>query len=92
LLLVNIDLQSLVNKTSARTYQKGIGPLTFTLMFCLQAPDLFPLGDAVVNTIKELLDIQRRKDTKKWSPHRSMATFYCGTITSKRNRTIVYQY
>jgi DNA-3-methyladenine glycosylase II len=66
-------------------------------MFCLQAPDLLPLGDvAVVNTIKELLDIHEKEamelHTKKWSPHRSMATFFCGTITSKRNRTIVYQY
>jgi DNA-3-methyladenine glycosylase II len=31
-------------------------------MFCLQAPDLFPLGDvAVVNTIKELLDIHEKE-------------------------------
>jgi DNA-3-methyladenine glycosylase II len=48
-------------------------------MFCLQAPDLFPLGDvAVVNTIKELLDIHEKSHGatyKKWSPHRSMATF-----------------
>jgi 3-methyladenine DNA glycosylase/8-oxoguanine DNA glycosylase len=30
-------------------------------MFCLQAPDLLPLGDvAVVNTIKELLDIHEK--------------------------------
>jgi DNA-3-methyladenine glycosylase II len=45
------------------------------------SPDLFPLGDvAVVNTIKELLDIHEKEamelHTKKWSPHRSMATFF----------------
>jgi DNA-3-methyladenine glycosylase II len=42
---------------------KGIGNWTIDvyLMFCLQAPDLFPLGDvAVVNTIKELLDIHEK--------------------------------
>jgi DNA-3-methyladenine glycosylase II len=44
------------------------------------SPDLLPLGDvAVVNTIKELLDIHEKEamelHTKKWSPHRSMATF-----------------
>jgi DNA-3-methyladenine glycosylase II len=49
-------------------------------MFCLQAPDLLPLGDvAVVNTIKEF-DIHEKEameiHTKKWSPHRSMATFF----------------
>jgi DNA-3-methyladenine glycosylase II len=59
---------------------KGIGNWTIDvyLMFCLQAPDLLPLGD-VANTIKELLDIHEKEamelHTKKWSPHRSMATF-----------------
>jgi 3-methyladenine DNA glycosylase/8-oxoguanine DNA glycosylase len=61
-------------------------------MFCLQAPDLLPLGDAVVNTIKELLDIQKKERYKKMESASLDGYFYCGTITSKRNRTIVYQY
>jgi DNA-3-methyladenine glycosylase II len=57
-------------------------------MFCLQAPDLF-LGDvAVVNTIKELLDIHEKEamelHTKKWSPHRSMATFFVALLPQKK--------
>jgi DNA-3-methyladenine glycosylase II len=57
-------------------------------MFCLQAPDLLPLGDvAVVNTIKELLDIHEKEamelHTKKWSPHRSMATFIVALLPQK---------
>jgi DNA-3-methyladenine glycosylase II len=76
----NIDLQSLVNKTPLQVREelikiKGIGNWTIDvyLMFCLQAPDLLPLGDvAVVNTIKELLDIHEKEamelHTKKWSP------------------------
>jgi DNA-3-methyladenine glycosylase II len=100
----NIDLQSLVNKTPLQVREelikiKGIGNWTIDvyLMFCLQAPDLLPLGDvAVVNTIKECLIFTRRKP---WSYILKMESasldgyfFYCGTITSKRNRTIVYQY
>jgi DNA-3-methyladenine glycosylase II len=64
----NIDLQSLVNKTPLQVREelikiKGIGNWTIDvyLMFCLQAPDLLPLGDvAVVNTIKEL-DIHEKE-------------------------------
>jgi DNA-3-methyladenine glycosylase II len=65
----NIDLQSLVNKTPLQVREelikiKGIGNWTDVyLMFCLQAPDLLPLGDvAVVNTIKELLDIHEKEE------------------------------
>jgi DNA-3-methyladenine glycosylase II len=77
---------------------KGIGNWTIDvyLMFCLQSSDIIPLGDiAVVNTIKELLDIHDKKEmeiyTEKWSPYRSAATFllwhhYLG----KRKRKVVY--
>jgi DNA-3-methyladenine glycosylase II len=58
----------LVNKTPLQWEElikiKGIGNWTIDvyLMFCLQAPDLLPLGDvAVVNTIKELLDIHEKE-------------------------------
>jgi DNA-3-methyladenine glycosylase II len=65
-------------------------------MFCLQEPDLIPLGDiAVVNTIKELLDIHDKQEmeihTKQSSLYRSYATFLLWHYyLKKRNRTITY--
>jgi 3-methyladenine DNA glycosylase/8-oxoguanine DNA glycosylase len=50
-------------------------------MFCLQAPDLLPLGD-MVNTIKELLDIHDKEGkihAKQWSPYR-LCDLSFGTI------------
>jgi DNA-3-methyladenine glycosylase II len=101
----NVDLESLASKTPEQVREelikiKGIGNWTIDvyLMFSLQAPDLIPLGDvAVVNTIKELLDINEKEamelHTEKWSPHRSYATFLLWHYyLKKRNRTIVYQY
>lgn len=62
---------------------KGIGHWTIDvyLMFCLQSPDIIPLGDiAVVNTIKELFDIHTKEEmavyAEKWKPYRSTATFF----------------
>jgi DNA-3-methyladenine glycosylase II len=101
----DIDLESLPTKTADQVRQelikiKGIGNWTIDiyLMFCLQAPDLLPLGDiAVVNTMKELLDIHEKDamqiHAEQWSPHRSYATFLLWHYyLKKRNRTIVYQY
>ena len=98
-----LDLESLPNKTTQRVRDelikiKGIGNWTIEiyLMFCLEAPDLLPLGDiAVVNTIKELLDIHDKVameiHTLKWSPHRSLATYILWHhYLNKRNRTVVY--
>ena len=98
-----LDVESLANKPAEKVREelikiKGIGNWTIDvyLMFCLQSSDIIPLGDiAVVNTIKELLDIHDKNEmeiyTAKWSPHRSAATFllwhyYLG----KRNRKVVY--
>lgn len=98
-----IDLESLSNKPSNQVREelikiKGIGNWTIDiyLMFSLCAPDIIPLGDiAVVNTIKELLNIHDKQEmesyVEKWSPYRSVATFllwhyYLG----KRNRKVVY--
>jgi DNA-3-methyladenine glycosylase II len=98
-----IDIESLANMTTAEVRAsliklKGIGNWTIDvyLMFCLQAPDILPLGDiAVVNTIKELLHIEDKGEmelyTAKWKPHRSAATFllwhhYLG----RRNRKVEY--
>lgn len=99
----DIDLESLPSKTTDQVRQelikiKGIGNWTIDiyLMFCLQAPDLLPLGDiAVVNTIKELLDIHNKEDmevhTIKWSPYRSVATYLLWHhYLNKRNRKVVY--
>lgn len=99
----DIQLESLGAKTAVEIREelikiKGIGNWTIDiyLMFCLQEPDLLPLGDiAVVNTIKELLDIHKKEEmevhSERWIPHRSMATFLLWHYyLNKRNRKIVY--
>ena len=98
-----IDLESLPAKTAHQVREelikiKGIGNWTIDiyLMFCLESPDLLPLGDiAVVNTIKELLDIHDKDameiHAKQWSPYRSFATYLLWHhYLKKRNRTVVY--
>jgi DNA-3-methyladenine glycosylase II len=98
-----LDLESLSAKTAQQVREelikiKGIGNWTIDiyLMFCLQSPDLLPLGDiAVVNTIKELLDIHDRDAMEihaiQWSPYRSYATYLLWHhYLKKRNRTVVY--
>lgn len=98
-----IDIESLATKSAQQVREelikiKGIGNWTIDvyLMFSLQAPDIIPLGDiAVVNTIKELLNIQDKHEMEnyvaKWSPYRSIATFLLWHYyLNKRNRTVVY--
>ena len=82
-----LDLESLPEKPSHQVREelikiKGIGNWTIDvyLMFCLQKPDVIPLGDiAIINTLKELLDIHDKLEMEtyvaKWSPHRSLASF-----------------
>jgi DNA-3-methyladenine glycosylase II len=99
----DIDLVSLSNKSPQQVRDdlikiKGIGNWTIDvyLMFSLQSPDIIPLGDiAVVNTIKELLDIHDKHEmeiyAKKWEPYRSMATFLLWHhYLNKRNRKVNY--
>jgi DNA-3-methyladenine glycosylase II len=99
----HIDLESLATKSSEQVREelikiKGIGHWTIDiyLMFSLQAPDIIPLGDiAVINTIKELLDIHDKQEMEvyvsKWSPHKSVATYLLWHYyLRKRNRTITY--
>ena len=99
----DIDLESLSAKTSQQVRDelikiKGIGNWTIDvyLMFSLQSPDIIPLGDiAVVNTMKELLEIQDKQEMEryvaKWSPYRSAATFLLWHhYLSKRNRKVEY--
>ncbi len=61
---------------------RGIGSWTAEvyLLFCLQAPDIFPKGDvALNNTVKELKNVKSNDDVyqiaENWSPHRSTAAF-----------------
>ncbi len=94
-----INIESLATKEATQVREeliklKGIGNWTIDvyLIFCLQAPDILPLGDiAVVNTLKELLLIDNKTDmetyTAKWAPHRSTATFLLWhRYLQKRNR------
>lgn len=98
-----IDLESLPLKSADIVRQeliqiKGIGNWTIDvyLMFALETPDILPLGDiAVVNTIKELLDIHDKSEmeiyTQKWKPYRSIATFLLWHYyLKKRNRKVAY--
>jgi DNA-3-methyladenine glycosylase II len=98
-----IDIESLSTKSSQQVREelikiKGIGNWTIDvyLMFSLQATDIIPLGDiAVVNTIKELLDIHDKQEMEdyvvKWSPYKSVATFLLWHYyLNKRNRKVVY--
>jgi DNA-3-methyladenine glycosylase II len=99
----HIDIESLATKSSEQVREelikiKGIGNWTIDvyLMFSLQAQDIIPLGDiAVINTIKELLDIHDKQEMEdyvaKWSPYRSVATFLLWHYyLNKRNRKVVY--
>ncbi len=98
-----IDLESLPNKSAENVRQeliqiKGIGNWTIDvyLMFSLQSEDILPLGDiAVVNTIKELLDIHDKPAmesyTQQWMPYRSMATYLLWHhYLQKRGRKVAY--
>ena len=74
---------------------KGIGRWTsdIYLMFCLQAKDVFPIGDiAVVNTVRELSDAQTQEEilalAHRWKPLRSLATYFLWhNYLSKRGRS-----
>ena len=98
-----LDIESLASKSAKQVREeliklKGIGNWTIDiyLMFCLQEPDLIPLGDiAVINTIKELFNIHDKEEmeihTKQWSPYRSYATYLLWHYyLNKRNRKITY--
>jgi len=74
---------------------KGIGHWTtdIYLMFCLQARDIFPIGDiAVVNTVKELSDAKTADEilllAEGWRPLRSLAAYFLWHYyLRKRNRS-----
>lgn len=98
-----LDLESLALKNPELVREelikiKGIGNWTIDiyLMFCLNSLDIIPLGDiAVVNTMKELLDIHTKEEmeiyAQKWKPYRSVATYFLWHYyLQKRGRKITY--
>ena len=98
-----LDLESLAFKSPELVREelvkiKGIGNWTVDiyLMFCLESLDIIPLGDiAVVNTMKELLDIHTKEEmeiyAQKWKPYRSVATYFLWHYyLEKRGRKITY--
>lgn len=98
-----LDLESLAFKDAEVVREelikiKGIGNWTIDiyLMFCLNSLDIIPLGDiAVVNTMKELLDIHTKEEmesyAQKWKPYRSVATYFLWHYyLEKRGRKITY--
>lgn len=61
---------------------KGVGnwSIDVYLMFCLQSPDIVPLGDiAIKNTLKELYSCQSSNEMEQisnhWKPFRTFASF-----------------
>jgi len=84
----DIDLENLkgLSQTDIRKQLnqiKGIGDWTADvyLMFCLQAKDIFPVGDvALVNTVRELTGAQTHEEiialTHRWKPYRSLSTYF----------------
>jgi DNA-3-methyladenine glycosylase II len=82
-----IDFESFAFKTEQQIREelvtiKGVGnwSIEVYLMFCLQSPDVVPLGDiAIKNTLKELYDCQTVEEMEKisdnWKPFRTFASF-----------------
>jgi len=97
---MDLDVLGKMNHTEVRkqlTGIKGIGDWTtdIYLMFCLQAKDIFPMGDiAVINTIKELSPANTKEEilllTESWKPFRSLAAYFLWHYyLKKRNREAV---
>jgi len=101
----SLDLENLASKSSDQIRSelikiKGIGNWTIDvyLMFCLQHPDILPLGDvAIITTMKELLNIHEKQHMEAhaqlWAPYKTMASFLLWHYyLKKRNRKIAYEY
>lgn len=78
-----LDKMSLEESRKKLTALKGIGDWTVDIyhLFCLQAKDIFPIGDVtIVNTIKNLTDTKTREEilalSENWKPLRSLATYF----------------
>ena len=83
----DINFESFATKSEKQIREelvtiKGVGnwSIEVYLMFCLQSPDVVPLGDiAIKNTLKELYDCQTHEEMEKlsnnWKPFRTFASF-----------------
>lgn len=83
----DINFESFATKSEKQIREelvtiKGVGnwSIEVYLMFCLQSPDVVPLGDiAIKNTLKELYDCQTHEEMEKlsenWKPYRTFASF-----------------
>ncbi len=83
---IDLDSFSTLPESSIREQLiriKGIGHWTVDiyLMFCLQATDIFPIGDiAVVSSAKHLTGAKTKEDllerATNWKPYRSLAAYF----------------
>ncbi|MFY8181206.1 MAG: DNA-3-methyladenine glycosylase family protein [Flavobacterium sp.] len=83
----DINFESFATKSEQQIREelvtiKGVGnwSIEVYLMFCLQSPDVVPLGDiAIKNTLKELYDCQTHEEMERlsnnWKPFRTFASF-----------------
>ena len=86
-ILNEIDFNSFSTKSEAQIRNeliaiKGVGnwSIEVYLMFCLQMPDIIPLGDiAIKNTLKELYNCQTQEEmvilSDNWKPFRTFASY-----------------
>jgi DNA-3-methyladenine glycosylase II len=86
-LIDEIDFQSFSTKSETQIRNelltiKGVGnwSIEVYLMFCLQSPDIIPLGDiAIKNTLKELYNCQTHEEmlslSDSWKPFRTLASY-----------------
>ncbi len=82
-----IDFESYVTKSEEQIRKelitiKGVGnwSIEVYLMFCLQSPDIIPLGDiAIKNTLKELYNCETLEEMQSisdnWKPFRTFASY-----------------
>lgn len=74
---------------------KGIGHWTTDvyLLFCLQAKDIFPIGDiAIVNTVRELTPAHTQEEilalAERWRPLRSLAAYFLWLYYLKKRKRL----
>ncbi len=98
----NINWESLSDEEVIQklTQIKGVGVWTaqMILMFTLNRPDVFPIGDlAIVNGMKKIYDLEQIEDKKelktklleisnKWSPYRTYACLYIWKMVGNQKK------
>ncbi len=83
----SLSLESFAEKNTVEIAKellevKGIGNWTVEvyLMFCMQSPDVCPIGDiAIRHAIRELYNLESADEmlehAKNWAPHRTLASY-----------------